>query len=244
MKKLLRGFGSFLGIFIFCLMAAIAAQAEVKNTEVDECVANLDINRIDFRKPPYNLNSHLLLNYFVCRSAANDDVNECFNLINTEECKKLFNNYWIYYGGLAREGRVTKEILDACEKSSQSKKDAQACKTLSQLILSQDPLLCEKETQIDNGFCKAISSLDPSKSSSVDMQNIVYFLKAIKTKDKDLCENIKKDQLKWLCVGGAKQDQRICETCEEIKEYKKRTCIEDIKIKKSYGLVRSEGGKK
>jgi hypothetical protein len=241
MKKILCGIVSFLVISTLNITLAFIAQAEVQNAEVDECVASFDMNRVNFKKPPYTQNSYLLGNYFVCRSAANDDVNECSNLVNPDECKKVFTTYLAYYGRLVRDGRLTKEILDACEKSSQSKKDAQGCEKLSELILKQDPSLCEKDPETNNEFCRALSSLDPSMSSSVGTRNLVYFLKAIKTSDKDLCKNIKSDQLKWLCVGGAKRDQRICETCEEIKEYEKKTCIEDIKIKKSYGLG---GGKK
>ncbi len=242
MKKILKSLVFSMLFLTFCFSNTASVQAaEIKTSEIDKCVAGLDMKRIDFRQSPYILKSHLLLNYFICRSAANDDVNECYNLVNPDECKKIITTYWFYYGRLIQEERLTEEILDACEKSSQSKKDAKGCKILSQLILKQDPSLCEKETQLDKGSCRAISSLDPSKSSSVATQNLVYYLKAIKTKDKELCKNIKNVQLKWLCLGAARQSQGICETCEEIKEYKKETCIEDIKIKKSYGL---DGGKK
>ena len=236
MKKICLSNSLYVSFAIFCLIGSMRLEAaEISDLEIQECSASLDMNRVNFRKPPYVQNSHLLKKYFLCRAAANDDGEECNNLPAPTECLHLFKHRWLFYGRLLKLGKATAEIKKACLNTAKEKDGGSVCEALITGLINNDATLCDGlNSRVHARYCGALVKQDANLCPDNDCQNLVIYISALKSKDAKMCENITKSDLKWLCKGAVSQDSRVCEKEENIEGYKRKTCIEDLKFKKKF----------
>lgn len=209
-----------------------AASAKEEKDYFDECMKNFNFEKVDLTSREMQSFTHHLNNYFACRVAANDDINECSNLLEPIECRRVLTNYWLFYGRLIMRGKITQPMIDACSSTAFAEKDKKGCEMLAEVITKNDPAICNSaKDSKSQRYCAAFASLNPSLCADNECRDKIFFLDALRKEDPKLCDRISSSaqRLRWICKGGASQDAKVCEKNADIEKFKKDYCTHAAK---------------
>lgn len=165
-----------------------------------KCIENFDIYNINFQDPKVIKNLKLLTEYFQCKAAFNRSNGYCDNLRSLknlrDDCKTYFNDYSVM------------QIEN---------------------ILSTNPDIseCDKVNSVDAKRykdCKALISGDSAFCNSNTCRNKVLYIKAVKTRNVKVCNQIKDGLAKAICQGRIYSNEDMCEENSSFKEFRRRYC--------------------
>jgi hypothetical protein len=221
-----------LGLFIiggyFALLFAEEEAIETYYPQVsnEECLKSFNINNVNFKNPKVTQIIHLLSEYFWCRAAVRDDINECNNLSPLSErvknCQMSFDEYHGFLGRLWREKRISPEVFNMWEGLG-SKEELELAIAG---FLKGDTSVCEKAPPADKqDECKAMVSGDVKLCKNEPCRNKAAYFKAIKGRNIKECDKIESSRIvKAMCRGYISMDEKICEENEDFKEFRRRCC--------------------
>lgn len=210
--------------FAFLFAEEKVTEAHYPQASKEECLKIFDINNVNFKDPKAIRNIPLLAEYFQCRAAVRDNINECNNLDpwpdRVETCRKYFNEYHGLFGRLLREGRITPQIFNT-RKDFGSKEELEL---FMQGLLKGDISVCVKFSSNKQDVCKATISGDDRLCRDDPCRNKTTYIKAIKTENIKECDKIKNLTVKSMCLGYISMDEKICEKNKGFEEFRNKYC--------------------
>ena len=175
---------------------------------------DFDIDAVDLTTPSISAFLPLLKGYFLCQAAARNDITECDNIgtrKEIKECRKDFEDYYGVYGKLAREQRLSLEIIDACVNSTGQSE--QNCKAFLQAWLKSDSKYCLALSD-DGRVCRECAALVQGEVDSCGNNDgcraKASYIKAIRSGDVSYCAGIPSPQIRMFCQANIMRDAKIC----------------------------------
>lgn len=219
---------------IFFIVTVIrAASAKEEKDFYEDCIKNFNFEKVDLSTPEMLKYTHHLNEYFACRVAANDDINECSNMLEPNECTRILTLNWLFYGKLAVRGKASAASLDICASTTDIKKGAlEFCGILSDAIAKNDASICSKTKDPKlQRYCTALASSNPAFCDDNECRDKAFFLDALRKGNIKLCDRITSSstRLKWICKGGVSENPKVCEQNEGIEKFKKDYCTQVAK---------------
>ena len=195
------------------------AQADKSSDKIGNCISKFNISKVDLNDPLVKQNLNLLNEYFFCRAANRDDINEC-SKIPDSDCRGFFKGYQNFYGRLMKNERTTSAILNACSENGGRPQD---CANVANALLKKDPSFC---SAVDNpkyaDMCRAMAS--GNVPTSKDGAARVLYVNALRSKDKLSCDKIQDTRLKAMCKGILSSDINECSKDEGYMTFAKIYC--------------------
>ena len=185
---------------------------------------DFDINKVDFTDPVAMRYASNLSEYFICRAAQRDSINQCnaatFSSTVINECQRYFNEYQAFYGRLFKNGRVSPGILTACYTIGGKFDDENTCKSYANALLTADESFCSKfdDSRLEAG-CRALVSGQPSQNAGK-----AAYISALRLKDINKCEQLIDSKDRAACVGALSDDEKVCENNAGFKLFKQKYC--------------------
>ena len=219
----------FLVGVLFIMGRYLTLLAEAERIDKEECFRNFDIDNVNFEDPEIIPYIPLLADYFQCRAAVRDDINECDNLSpwpdRIENCRRYFEEYHGFFGRLLMEGRVTPPILTTWK--NQLNLSIEECRLLAEAWLAEDISICEKfrRDKAQYNECRAMIKGDPIYCRADPCRNKALYTKAIRSGDIKECEKIKGEmskEIKMMCQGYISGDEKICEKNKGFEEFRNK----------------------
>lgn len=225
---------SALILVLFCSLILFAQQKRVEGASFEtEKRQSYDIKRVNFRDPKVSNDIPLLDEYFLCRAAAYDNINECdksFSPTMINECRRNFNQYVGFWGRLMMEKQNNRKIVMACRNNETGQKFSQEeCETIVKSISEGKLDSCEKYNTKNNvkGYnqCKAMLSGDINLCQrDAYCIDLTIYLKAIGNKDSKECGKIKNSILREVCRGYVSMNEEICSDNKKFIQFCQKHC--------------------
>lgn len=202
-----------------------------------ECVSEFDIDTINFLDPFFleetKVNPSILIEYFTCRAALNNDVSECDKLgPGVAECRRQFNGRQGFFARLilARGSRqpVTRKVLNACiEQIDFGKK---ACQQYMEAFIKADTSICKSHPFVKGqSTCEGFITLNEKIVRDRSVEDMIFYLKAISDLSVGECRKIKKKAWRRECEAYVTGDETICEQCDGFKNFRDIYCSEILR---------------
>jgi len=216
-RKTVKGVGFMRSIRIILLGVIIYFVVSCPNIIFAESLKDLtDTFNIDtvekevFQR--YSKAGGLLSAYLLCMAAVRDDVVLC-NYLNQEEarvCNERFNSLRGFYKELIMMGTITLRAINSCMKTERDS-TLKNCQELAKAFISQDTSICKAS---GNSECSAIITREAKACRGTEgCRDRVYYIKAVEEANIKICDKIKDESLKMLCMGDITLDENICKQC-------------------------------
>lgn len=200
------------------------AGAYSRGVEQKECLKDFDISKVDFSAPKFAPFVPLLSEYFQCRSAVKDNINECDKLAScpacVNSCRATFNSIHAFYGRLFRNKVVTPAILGMWKEFGSK----EVFNSFTKGLLDGDISACEKGPKDNQGECMAMISGDDQYCNRDSCPDTVAYIKAVKSGEIEDCDRIKSTMIKALCRGYIGRNEKACEKYTGFEQFKDSYC--------------------
>jgi hypothetical protein len=215
---------SIICIFLLFLGSAWGRAAEQSLATPASCQERLDISALPAYTSFIKTDLPDLEDYFTCKAAVKEDIQIC-NIFSDgspqrASCQTGYNDYYATFGKLFKNGRMSKELLDACLKNG-DKITKEACEQWSKVMLSGNPDDCEKIEGItpeNVAQCKDMASSNPSGSTA-------FFMMVLRKGDPALCDQISSSSAAGaICKGLLSKNGDGCQLNAGANRFKELYC--------------------
>lgn len=202
----------------------------------EQPVQQFDITSADTKDYIFIENNHLLISYSKCRAAVYNDLRECDYLLgeNRVLCRDSSDDLQGYFVKTFQSKAISPALLKNCPMDNKNE-----CRALTKAIIERNPDVCMRDLkdQSQQYSCVALVTLDPKKNIKKELQDTIYYLRAIESLDPQECNSLKDSKLRTFCKAVASGDAKNCEKDKNYEEFIK--IYEAEKSKKSQKEERS-----
>lgn len=222
----------FIYIFLFLFLGRGWVFADEQGpAEPTACKKNLDISTLPPDTPFIKTDLSDLGDYFTCKAAVKEDIQTCNifpdNSPQKANCQGAYKEYYVTFGKLYKNGRMSDEFLNNCLKKLNSRN---ACIQMADVLLSGNTDNCEKIEGItpeDIATCKDMASSNPSGAKA-------FFMMALRQGDPALCDqlnsssinggNLYSSSIAAICKGLLSKNVDGCQLNEGASRFKELYC--------------------
>jgi len=225
-------------ILLFLFVGDGRAFADEQNlTQPASCEDTFDMSVVDLSTSFVETYLFELEDYFTCKAAMYDDIQICdiFPDGSTQRasCREGYNKYYMLWGNLFRNGRISAELLESCLKVFSS---AGACEQFGAVLLSGNPDDCEKIEGITPETIVSCKDMVAPNSS----ENKVIFMMALRGGDPASCDPLLASPAATICKGLLNKDLDGCQLNPGFLRFKKLYCQQSTTKESTHGTEKEE----
>lgn len=209
--------------FIFLYILSGLAYAQEEDTYnyqcVENCVAQFEVANLDFNSPFVKSKIRRIEDYMRCRSLI--DKGFVIPALPPEVKVAHVRKHYTFLAQLADPKAsvddISPSLITACTEDIEY--DRKKCAGFIKAFRAQDPSFCK-----DDKECIGLVTLNEKLVGEPGEKDAIYFMRAIRNSDIDLCNDIKKEDKQIMCKAYFSSDVKLCEQCDAFNEFRQEYC--------------------